>query len=92
MRDVRIIPDLTHLPKAPVVTLIARFSWIDPQCLPRTSLKLLYLPQLHRRELRRGDFRLANPGAAGCFFFDRSARLLTPNLQKLPDGGSAVVE
>jgi hypothetical protein len=57
-----------------------------------TGNRLLYMPQSRGLTLLSGDFRSANVASAGRILVSFLAHHLAPNLQKLPDGGSAVVE
>jgi hypothetical protein len=50
------------------------------------------MPQSRGLTLLSGDFRSANVASAGRILVSFLAHHLAPNLQKLPDGGSAVVE
>jgi hypothetical protein len=53
---------------------------------------LRYLPQLLGFDLPEGNFRSSAESPEGCFLIDFSACHIAPNLQKLPDGRSDVVE
>lgn len=86
------IPDLTLLLKAPVVTLKKYFGGLDEQILQPMTWIVLSLPDFEAVVGRGGVFCSRDSerscGFSGLFLGNPT----TPNLQKLPDGRHAVVE
>jgi len=80
------IPDLTLLPKAPVVTLKSYFGGLDEQVLRPMTWIVLSLPDFEAKVGRGGVFCSLDSerscGFSGIFLGNSK----TPNLQKLPDG------
>jgi len=80
------IPDLTLLPKAPVVTLRKCFGGLDEQVLRPMNWIVLSLPDFEAVVGRGGVFCSMDSersrGFSGLFLGNSK----TPNLQKLPDG------
>jgi hypothetical protein len=80
------IPDLTLLRKAPVVTLKKYFGELDEQVLRPMTWIMLSLPDFEAIVGRGGVFCSLDSerscGFSGLFLGNSK----TPNLQKLPDG------
>jgi hypothetical protein len=92
VRDVRIVLDLTLLPKAPVVTLKGYSGGLNGQFLRPETRITLDLPDFEAFVGRRGVLCSVDPERSVAFSSVFSDNPQTPNLQKLLDGGSAVVE